>query len=152
VIELPTRRHTIELARLLADSLEASDLIVLEGDVGAGKTFFARALCRALGVPPSIAVTSPTFTLVHEYAGRLPIVHADLYRLREPGELPELGLRERRAEGAVVIVEWGGSYLEALGGDGLLTKLDLASRGHGRNAKFTATGARSHALAHACGA
>jgi tRNA threonylcarbamoyladenosine biosynthesis protein TsaE len=151
-IELPSRRRTIHLAQRLAEHIEASDLILLEGDLGAGKTFFARALCRALGVPPTLAVTSPTFTLVHEYEGRLPIAHADLYRLRDPAELPPLGLRERRAEGAVLIVEWGGPYLDGLGGDGLRIALALSEQGNGRKAELFATGSRSLALARACAA
>lgn len=148
-VDLPTRRRTIQLARRLAPHIQASDLILLEGDLGAGKTFFARALCRALGVPPSLAVTSPTFTLVHEYDGRLPIAHADLYRLRDPAELPELGLRERRAEGVVLLVEWGGPYLGALGGDGLRIALKLSGQGNLRKAEFFATGPRSLTLVRA---
>jgi len=151
VIELPTRRRTIQLAARLAALVEPSDLLVLEGDLGAGKTFFARALCRALGVPPSVAVTSPTFTLVHEYEARLPIAHADLYRLRDPSELPELGLRERRADGALLLIEWGAPYLDALGGDGLRIRFALSGGALGRSATLTATGARSAALAPRCG-
>jgi tRNA threonylcarbamoyladenosine biosynthesis protein TsaE len=149
LVDLSTRRRTIHLAQRLAEHIEGSDLLLLEGDLGAGKTFFARALCRALGVPPTFAVTSPTFTLVHEYEGRLPIGHADLYRLRDPAELPPLGLRELRADGAVLIVEWGGPYLDELGGDGLRIALALAEQGKGRKAKLSATGPRSLALSRA---
>jgi tRNA threonylcarbamoyladenosine biosynthesis protein TsaE len=145
-VALPTRRGTIRLARALAPRLEGGDLVVLAGDLGAGKTFFARALCRALGVPPEIPVTSPTFTLVHEYQGGVPIAHADLYRLgtaaaEDPaGELAQLGLRDRRAEGALLVVEWGEPFADALGGDALVVRL-LA----GRAAEIAATGPRSAA-------
>ena len=149
VVDLPTRRTTIRLAQHLAPHIRAGDLLLLEGDLGAGKTFFARALCRALGVPPFLPVTSPTFTLVHEYDGRLPITHADLYRLRDPAELPDLGLRERRADGAVLIVEWGGPYLAALGGDGLRVVLGQKKHANRRKAELLATGGRSLELAHA---
>ena len=147
-IPLPTRRSTVRFARVLADGLEAGDLVILRGDLGAGKTFLARAICRALGVPTSIPITSPTFTLVHEHAGRLPIAHADAYRLRGADELAELGLRERRGEGAVVLVEWGEPYIEELGGDALVIHMtayqsadDLA-----RVASVEATGERSRAV------
>lgn len=149
-IDLPTRRSTIRLAHRLAALLEPSDLLVLEGDLGAGKTFFTRALCRALGVPHHVSVTSPTFTLVHEHEARLPIAHADLYRLRDPGELTELGLRERRAEGALLIVEWGAPYLEALGGDGLRIRFALSGAAPGRSVILTPTGPRSATLAQGC--
>lgn len=169
-IDLPTRRSTIRLARTLAPRIEAGDLVVLAGDLGAGKTFFARALCRALGVPAEVPVTSPTFTLVHELQGRLPIAHADLYRLgsggaaglsgeapgggmtpdaaADPeGELGQLGLRDRRAEGAVLLAEWGEPFVEALGGDALVIRLRAAGGdGAGREAELSATGPRSAAL------
>jgi tRNA threonylcarbamoyladenosine biosynthesis protein TsaE len=118
---LPTRRDTRQLGTAIARVLRPGDLVVLSGDLGAGKTFLVRAMARALRVPPPI--TSPTFILVHEYAtAHAPLVHADLYRLREAGEarladeVVRLGLRERRGEGALVVVEWGEEAIEALGG------------------------------------
>jgi len=122
VRRLRTRRETHRLAGEVAQVLAAGDLLVLSGDLGAGKTFFVRAVARALGVREP--VTSPTFTLVNEYA--LPsggvLVHADLYRLLGPddamlsNEVSQLGLRERRSDGAIVAAEWGDAAVGALGG------------------------------------
>lgn len=145
-VPLPTRRATVHLAERLAPALGPGDLVVLEGDLGAGKTFFARALCRALGVPTTIPVTSPTFTLIHEYDTRLTVRHADLYRLHGPDELGPLGLREQRAEGALLLVEWGTPYIEALGGDALVLSLRLSPTGE-RAAHPRGTGPRGHVLA-----
>jgi tRNA threonylcarbamoyladenosine biosynthesis protein TsaE len=143
-IAMPTRRATTDFADALAELLAPGDLVVLSGDLGAGKTFFARAICRSLDVPQELAVTSPTFTLVHEYDAKLPIAHADAYRLKDPAELVELGLRDKRGSGALVIVEWGEPFIDALGGDALVITLELAARG--RTATLRATGTRSHAI------
>jgi len=153
-VPLPTRRSTIRLAQRLAAALDGGDLVVLSGDLGAGKTFFTRALCRSLGVPAEIPVTSPTFTLVHEYDGRVPVRHADLYRIHDEDELAGLGLRDARAEGAALVVEWGAPYAEALGGDALLLEIALAPAGAAcaREARIVPTGLRSRALARACDA
>ena len=142
-VPLGTRRRTIQLARRIAPALVAGDLLILKGDLGAGKTFFARALCRALGVPSNTRVTSPTFTLVHEYEARLPIHHADAYRLADGSELAALGLREARAAGAVLLVEWGEPHLAALGGDALILGFSAPPE---RAVEITATGPRSRAL------
>lgn len=104
--------------------LEPGDLILLGGDLGAGKTFFVRALLRALDLPSEIGVTSPTFTLVHEFATRVRVLHADAYRLGNAEELVALGLREALGEGSIVLVEWGEPYLDALGGEGLIMRFD----------------------------
>lgn len=120
-IELRTEDATIALANRLADGLQGGELIVLEGPLGAGKTFFVRALARRLGVPEEIAVTSPTFALVHEYPeASPPLLHADLYRLGDPDELVYLGLSEKLGTEWVAIVEWGYRFLDVLGEPNLL--------------------------------
>jgi tRNA threonylcarbamoyladenosine biosynthesis protein TsaE len=105
-VDLPNLAATEALARRLAPCLGPGDLVALWGDLGAGKTAFARALIRAATGAPDEEVPSPTFTLLQTYetaAG--PICHFDLYRLRHPGELVELGWDDALAD-AIVLVEW----------------------------------------------
>lgn len=123
-IALATRRATTRLGERIASGLQAGDLVLLSGDLGAGKTFLARAIARALGVPTEVAIASPTFTLVQEYeTPKGMLLHVDLYRLRDEdrektrSEIRKLGLDERRAEGAIVLVEWADGYEADLGGD-----------------------------------
>jgi tRNA threonylcarbamoyladenosine biosynthesis protein TsaE len=142
VVELPSRRSTIRLAQAIAPELQASDLVVLSGDLGTGKTFFARALCRALGVSSDVEIVSPTFTLVQELTGRLPIAHADAYRLADENELLGLGLREARGEGSVVILEWGAPYIELLGGDALMVTFAHGATPSSRRATLASVGRR----------
>jgi tRNA threonylcarbamoyladenosine biosynthesis protein TsaE len=145
---LPSKAATTKLAADLAPLLASGDLVLLEGPLGAGKTFFTRALARALGLGAEARVTSPTFTLVHEYATEPPLVHADLYRLAddERGVL-ELGLLPQRDDGALLVVEWGLPFARALGGDALVMTLVREPR----HAVFSATGPRSERLLDALG-
>src|SRR5215207_11598838 len=94
-ILLPDERATREFAAEIADALQPGDVVTLSGDLGAGKTAFARALIRHLAGDDTLDVPSPTFTLVQTYAlPRFTVVHADLYRITHSGELAELGVDE----------------------------------------------------------
>jgi tRNA threonylcarbamoyladenosine biosynthesis protein TsaE len=97
--------ETAAAGRGLAPSLSAGSTVLLLGDLGAGKTAFVRGLAEGLGIPAD-SVSSPTFTLVQEYrGGRLPLFHADLYRLNDRREVEDLGLDEIAA-GGVLAIEW----------------------------------------------
>ncbi|MCF8544836.1 MAG: tRNA (adenosine(37)-N6)-threonylcarbamoyltransferase complex ATPase subunit type 1 TsaE [Ilumatobacteraceae bacterium] len=112
---------TRDIARAIAMLVRASDMIVLTGEMGSGKTTFSQYFAHALGVTEP--VTSPTFNLLHNYAGgRLQLHHADLYRLERTGELDDLGLTELQEAGGVMLVEWGDVVGDALG-TGLIVKL-----------------------------
>ena len=96
---------TRAIAGSLAATLAPGAVVLLSGDLGAGKTAFVRGLAEGLGLNPD-AVTSPTFTLVHEYrGGRLPLIHVDLYRL-DRAELDEIGLDQDLSATGVTAVEW----------------------------------------------
>lgn len=122
-MKLASRRDTVRLGHAIAALLAPGDLAVLTGDLGAGKTFLARAIARGLGVPASRSIPSPTFTLVQEYVTpRGELLHADLYRLLDAQELLEvevarLGLRDRRREGAIVVAEWAEDVKHLLGSE-----------------------------------
>lgn len=115
-IRTTTAEQTESEGRRLGESLGAGDVVYLSGDLGAGKTAFARGLAEGLGVPPA-QVASPTFSIVNEYAGRdgaIAMRHLDLYRLDDlPREMEKIGVPDA-LEGAPVAVEWPGSAIRAV--------------------------------------
>jgi tRNA threonylcarbamoyladenosine biosynthesis protein TsaE len=140
-LRLASRRDTTRLGARIGAVMTPGDLVLLSGDLGAGKTFLARSIARALGVPSDTAIASPTFTLVQEYeTARGVLLHCDLYRLRDADrgktavEIRRLGLAERRAEGAMVLVEWGEGFERELGGPAEMA-LDLTLAGEAREAR-----------------
>jgi tRNA threonylcarbamoyladenosine biosynthesis protein TsaE len=99
-----TPEETQAIGEALAAGLKPGDTLLLEGDLGAGKTVFARGVARGLGITE--AITSPTFTLLHVYRGRLPLYHMDLYRLDGDEAFYQAGLEEYIGGDGVALVEW----------------------------------------------
>jgi tRNA threonylcarbamoyladenosine biosynthesis protein TsaE len=94
------------LGKILGTLAGPGDIIAMTGDLGSGKTHFAMGVARGLGVAPSIPVTSPTFTLLNCYSGRLPLYHFDLYRLAGAADLHDLGFEEYFYGEGVCLIEW----------------------------------------------
>ena len=104
--------ETLDIGRTLAGRLHPGSVVALYGDLGAGKTALVRGLAQGLGL--SARVTSPTFTIVNEYDGVLPLFHFDMYRLQSADELFEIGWDDYLQRGGVIAVEWSenaGGYL-----------------------------------------
>ena len=106
-VTLPNEQATARFAIDIAAALEPGDLVTLSGELGAGKTVLTKGIVTGLGAAPESEVTSPTFALVHEYAGAKKVYHIDLYRIEGLRDFATLGLDEMVAEDATVIVEWG---------------------------------------------
>jgi tRNA threonylcarbamoyladenosine biosynthesis protein TsaE len=128
----------------LGRALAAGDVLALVGPLGAGKTTFVQGVARGLDVPPDRHVASPTFALVNEHPGRVPLVHADLYRIADPRELDELGLSDA-FDRAAVAIEWLDRFPEAAPAERLTIEIEIAADG-GRRIAFRASGARAAAL------
>ena len=126
VVTCPGEEATRALAGRLAGVLRPGDVLLLEGDLGAGKTTFTQGLAAALGV--EAAVTSPTFTLMNIYAtsAGYDLVHVDVYRLERLSEVVDLALPEMLEDGAVVVVEWGERARAALPGPCLGIRIERA--------------------------
>jgi tRNA threonylcarbamoyl adenosine modification protein YjeE len=151
-VELPDEQATIAFAAHLAEWLQPGDLVTLSGDLGLGKTTFARALIRGLTGDPALEAPSPTFTLMQTYDGPgYPIVHADFYRIKHADELINLGWEEA-VEGALVLVEWPQRAEEALSPDRLEIALAPSAAGpDARVASLQGRGTLAPRLARARG-
>lgn len=131
--------QTQTLAEALAAICRAGDVVVLAGEMGAGKTAFTQGFARGLGVTDP--VTSPTFTIVREYpGGRLNLHHLDVYRLEQIREVLELGVGEMLDEEAVMVVEWGDAVLPALGDDLLEVRITFGDGDDDRRLDLTTRG------------
>lgn len=122
-VELASPEATALFAEDVSLAIRQGDCLCLSGDLGAGKSTFARALIRAIADDPDLEAPSPTFTLVQSYQLRIPISHMDLYRLGSPEELDELGLDEALAEGAA-LVEWPEKAIDLLPSDRIMIRFD----------------------------
>jgi len=130
--------ETLELAGTVGELLRAGDVVSLVGDLGAGKTVFARGVAHALGVTEP--VVSPSFTIVREYAGRLPLVHVDVYRIDSIQELHDLGFEELVRDDAVTLVEWGDAITALLPRERLDVRLEAGDADGERIVEFEGHG------------
>lgn len=138
-IVLESLEATARLGQRLGELAEAGDIITLAGDLGAGKTTLAQSIGQGLQVPPSCYITSPTFSLLHEYPGRLPLYHMDLYRL-SCQEVIDLGFEDYLYGEGLSVVEWPDRLDEIMPLDRLQIELEMTSettrtahlRWHGR--------------------
>jgi tRNA threonylcarbamoyladenosine biosynthesis protein TsaE len=139
VIESASPHETKNWGRRLASVLEGGELLGLIGDLGAGKTCFIKGLARGLSLREE-DILSPTFTMIQEHHGRLPLYHIDLYRLEEAG-LDDLGLREYLFTEGIAAVEWFERLRESAALDYLSVKITF-SGANSRRIEFSASGSR----------
>lgn len=125
-IRCATAADTRAVGRRLASLLRAGDVVLLAGDLGAGKTVFAGGIGEGLGLDDP--VVSPTFVLARRYQGLMPMVHVDLYRVGSSSEVDDLDL-DTEASDAVLVVEWGQAAEQSFGDDHLLVRLMVDTGG-----------------------
>ena len=140
VVRTDGREATQAVGEALAGLIQPGDLVLLSGEMGAGKTALTQGLGRGLGVTDRI--TSPTFTIAHQYAGRLTVHHLDVYRLEHLNEALDVGLGEILDEGALVIIEWGDAILPVLPRDFLEVRLAFGDGDDDRELRFRPIGSR----------
>ena len=131
---------TRTFAAELAPVLRTGDVILLSGDLGAGKTVFVQGLAHGLGVRDR--VTSPTFVLARQYEGDLPLVHLDVYRLDRVQEVIDIGIAEMVDDDAVVAIEWGEFVAPTIGPDALSVRLEFPSPDESSDARILTVAAR----------
>lgn len=145
--------ETAVLAAGLSDMAEGGDVLVLIGDLGAGKTAFSKAYGKALGIEEPM--TSPTFTLAREYEGRLKLHHLDVYRLEQMAEVLDLDLPDLLDSGGVVLIEWGDAIMPMLPQDFLEVRFTFGEGDDDRSIELRPVGprwmARNDAVGQLCG-
>lgn len=103
--ETTTPDQTRHIGCTLGKALKGGEVLAITGDLGSGKTQLVKGIAEGLGIAPS-EITSPTFTLIHEHEGDIPLFHIDLYRLENPGETEAIGLEEYFSRDGVIAIEW----------------------------------------------
>jgi tRNA threonylcarbamoyladenosine biosynthesis protein TsaE len=139
-IELATEdpEATVSVGKALAPLLRPGDVVSLTGDLGAGKTTLVQGAARGLGVEE--AVLSPTFTLIREYRGSMPIYHLDVYRLDRIQDVLDLGFEELLDQGGIVFIEWGDAIEALLPDSGLRIELTIGEADTGRRLTVSGSG------------
>lgn len=146
VWEAATRSEaeTIALGRAIGEALRSEDIVLLFGELGAGKTRLVQGIAKGIGC--KTAARSPTFVLVSELRGHITVHHCDLYRLSGPDEVDDLGLMDLLDRGDALAVEWADRAREAFPADALEVNLEISGQGEARLLRFQARGDRSVGL------
>jgi tRNA threonylcarbamoyladenosine biosynthesis protein TsaE len=144
VIRLQSPKETQNLGYVIGHQLHGGEIIALRGELGTGKTVLTKGIALGLGIPPE-QVTSPTFTFVHEYYGRLRLIHTDLYRIQNLAELQSIGLEDYYDSSTSVVIEWADRMGFDDTFDYLIVQLTHLQR-YTRLATIKAHGPGSHSL------
>ena len=140
--------ETIRIGKTIGSSLQAGDVVALMGELGAGKTQFIKGLAQGIGVGKSAYVSSPSFTLINEYKGKIPFYHIDLYRLEEEKEAEELGLEEYFYGEGITAIEWADRIPSLLPGELLRVNIHYTGK-QTRSIELVAKGKRYEELINA---
>ena len=139
-IKLQTLADTERLGQRLGEIARAGDVIILGGSLGAGKTTITQSIGSGLGVPPDCYITSPTFSLMHEYQGRLALYHMDLYRLSSEEEIEDLGFLEYIYGDGLTVIEWPDRLGSLMPEEYLEVRLELQDLEDSRTARISIAG------------
>jgi tRNA threonylcarbamoyladenosine biosynthesis protein TsaE len=123
--------ETREIGRIIGEQLGAGDILALTGELGSGKTCITQGVARGIQVPEEYPITSPTFTLINEYPGRVMLYHMDMYRLTGPEDLADMGYEDYFYGDGLVVIEWAEKISDILPADNLYVSmryLDESSR------------------------
>ncbi|MBW2630990.1 MAG: tRNA (adenosine(37)-N6)-threonylcarbamoyltransferase complex ATPase subunit type 1 TsaE [Deltaproteobacteria bacterium] len=115
---------TLDIGRIIGENLTGGSVVALTGELGAGKTCLTQGIAKGLGIPEGYYVTSPTFTLINEYPGRISLYHIDVYRLSGSRDLEDMGYEEYFYGDGVVVIEWAEKVDDIIPAEALLIKLE----------------------------
>ncbi len=115
---------TICIGKIIGEHLKGGDVVALRGELGAGKTCLTQGIAKGLRIPETYYVTSPTFTLINEYPGRIPLYHMDAYRLSGSRDLEDMGYEEYFYGDGVVVIEWAEKVDDIIPAEALLIHLE----------------------------
>jgi tRNA threonylcarbamoyladenosine biosynthesis protein TsaE len=138
-LRMTSVQETIKFGERLGQLLTGGDVLALTGDLGAGKTVLTCGIALGLGIPMD-HVSSPTFTLIQEYPGTIPLVHVDLYRLEGPSEITALGLEEYFTPNSIVLIEWAERFPQILPSDHMALRLEYGEAEDIRLVTLSGTG------------
>jgi len=141
-LRMKSVQETIQFGNQLGQQLTGGEVVALTGDLGTGKTVLTRGIALGLGIPMD-RVSSPTFTLIQEYTGSIPLIHVDLYRLERPNDISTLGLEEYFTPSTVVVIEWAERFPQIIPSDHIAILLEYGETENIRLLTISGSGSRS---------